>query len=367
MKKAFTLVELLIVVVVLVTLMSITFRLSSLGGDASARNKTITRMQRLENALSGYYAAFGSYPPVPLHANQNPFCRIDGNGRQDDSSSVTVSGNEDEAWESIKTACMARPLAARFPFDPKYGKYIDAVSKVFVERAAKSTSKSFQNRFGAGFSSLSNPNDVTGWDSESYWQDVQIFQFGLLSYLLPRYLFMTVGLSDSAIGNLDSCKQWTANNRRAANQNTGDLMTWKEMCGANAKRGLVQRIPSQAVCARWLPNLEGIVSTTGALKLYGIDVKDHDGGGGINVDNENIEVCRSGSKRYVLDLVTVYDGWANEFYYYSDPPYQSYQLWSAGPNKKTFAPWYPLEKVENEQDRKILAEWMADDIMYVSN
>ena len=60
MKKGFTLVEMLIVVVVLVTLMTITFRLTSLGRDQTDRNKTIARLQRLENALSGYYAAFGS-------------------------------------------------------------------------------------------------------------------------------------------------------------------------------------------------------------------------------------------------------------------------------------------------------------------
>ena len=59
MKKGFTLVELLIVVVVMITLMTITFRLSSIGSDATARNKTVNRLNRLENCMSGYYAAFG--------------------------------------------------------------------------------------------------------------------------------------------------------------------------------------------------------------------------------------------------------------------------------------------------------------------
>ena len=57
MKKGFTLIEMLVVVVVLVTLMTMTFRLSSIGSGSSARNATINRMQRLENCLSGYYAA----------------------------------------------------------------------------------------------------------------------------------------------------------------------------------------------------------------------------------------------------------------------------------------------------------------------
>ena len=71
MKKAFTLVELLIVVVVLVTLMAVTFRLSSIGSNQTARNKTVSRLQKLENCLSGYYAAFGTYPPVRLHGSRN--------------------------------------------------------------------------------------------------------------------------------------------------------------------------------------------------------------------------------------------------------------------------------------------------------
>ena len=71
MKKGFTLVEMLIVVVVLVTLMSITFRLSSLGDDQTRRNRTISRMQRLENCLSGFYAAYGTYPPVELHGSRD--------------------------------------------------------------------------------------------------------------------------------------------------------------------------------------------------------------------------------------------------------------------------------------------------------
>ncbi len=70
MKKGFTLVELLIVVVVLVTLMTITFRITSVGDESTKRNRTINRMQRLENCLSGYYAAYGSYPPVKLHGSR---------------------------------------------------------------------------------------------------------------------------------------------------------------------------------------------------------------------------------------------------------------------------------------------------------
>ena len=63
MKRGFTLVELMIVIAVLVTLMAITFRITNTVADTESRTMTITRMQRLENALSGFHAAFGATRP----------------------------------------------------------------------------------------------------------------------------------------------------------------------------------------------------------------------------------------------------------------------------------------------------------------
>ena len=80
MKKSrgFTLIELLIVTVIIVTLMAIVFRLAGSGGDSTARAKTLSRLQKLSNALSGYYAAFGSYPPVPLQGrSRDIYTRVD--------------------------------------------------------------------------------------------------------------------------------------------------------------------------------------------------------------------------------------------------------------------------------------------------
>jgi prepilin-type N-terminal cleavage/methylation domain-containing protein len=82
MKKAFTLVELLIVVLVLVILMSVAFRLSSIGDSSESRQRTIVIMQKIENCLSGYYAAFGSYPPVKLHGSRNYRLRVNKYGIQ---------------------------------------------------------------------------------------------------------------------------------------------------------------------------------------------------------------------------------------------------------------------------------------------
>ena len=93
MKKGFTLVEMLIVVTVLITLMGMVFRLGSLGGDSTRRNVTISRLQRVENCLSGYYAAFGSYPPVKLHGTRNIYAKANSHGIQSEDDENTALGS----------------------------------------------------------------------------------------------------------------------------------------------------------------------------------------------------------------------------------------------------------------------------------
>ncbi len=361
MKKGFTLVELLIVVVVIVTLMAITFRLAGVASSSNNRNRTIERMQRLENALSGYYAAFGSYPPVALHAKRNPYLRVDMEGNQSD----TETGKLE--WESVREACRAQPLAARYPFRAETRPYVDAVARIVSERANSTDSrfKRYQdrrNRLGGGFSALENPNQIADWQRESSWQAVKIFQFGVMSYLMPRYLFMLGGINN--LDDLDKCAQWTASNRLSANPNNGvQFNSWRNEL---RYKSLVQRIPSQSVCARWMPNFEGQLDCTGSPEFFGVKVSSGRGGG-VSPENPDIEVFSNGSARYVLDCITMVDGWFQEFYYYSPAPFQSYRLWSAGPDGKTFPPWIPLDTIKNESDKRTAAAWMADDIMFMSN
>ena len=76
----------------------------------------------------------------------------------------------------------------------------------------------------------------------------------------------------------------------------------------------------------------------------------------------------SGGNLFVLGKMALFDGWTsdhrkwdNELYYYSAPPYQSYRIWSAGPNGKTFPPWIPLDSLSVEMRKKVSA-WTSDDI-----
>lgn len=366
MKKAFTLIELLIVVVVIVTLMSITFKLAGVASNSHARNTTISRLQRIENALSGYYAAFGSYPPVRLHASRNYKLKADPTtGEQLDSE---WGGALADNWSSVKVACQAQPFGASFPFDPKVKPYVDACSRLMSQRANSSEEKykKYRNnpRLKGGFTALDSLNGISGINNKTDWQEIKVFRFGAMSYLMPRYMFMLNGLKNSK-SQLNKCAQWLENNELPADPNSGrKFNNWTD-----AKlwyKSILMRIPSQAVCARWMPNFEKICACSGYPTYF--DVQVGSGEGSINPENADLDLyTSSGSSAYVLDTMTVNDGWFHEFYYYSPPPFQSYRVWSAGPDGKTFPTWVPLESIKEESDRRTAANWMSDDIVHMSN
>jgi hypothetical protein len=122
-----------------------------------------------------------------------------------------------------------------------------------------------------------------------------------------------------------------------------------------------------------MQNFEGIIS--GGRTFYGVDTRTKDEGtGDINIAaGWRIEIfapgdaaSNSSSQQYVLDGMTVKDGWGNDLYYYSPVPYQSYRVWSSGANGLTFPPWIEL-KTLNQSDRETAAYWVKDDIVQMSN
>ena len=382
-RKGFTLIELLIVTVVIVTLMGVVFRLAGVGTGARAKNVTVARLQKIENALSGYYAAYGSYPPVPLHGYRDIFLRCNDNGLL-----IDQDGNHDfksgEFKRQVEAACRAQPLAVRFPYDVnKYGDYIDALSdqcKVLCkqEGAAYKEWRERESVFSKGFDCMKQNLYGTKLKNSAEWQDVRVFQFGLLSFLLPRYLFMMEGRKDY----YDDCAQWEQNNRYICDFTDGKrIKQWSKVqeylgtgqgssgsSGDRAKASMITNLPSQAVCARWMPNFQGIIR--GGRVFYGIDTSD--GNGFNNAESASMSIFSTsdstgGGRQYVLNGMTIWDGWWHDIYYYSEPPYQSYRLWSAGPDGRTFPPWIDLESLPSENDRKLAAKWMADDIVHMSN
>lgn len=388
MKKGFTLVEMLVVVVVLVTLMSITFRLSSLGDDQTRRNNTISRMQRLENCLSGFYAAYGTYPPVELHGSRD--YNLDVNGQtgiqldsdqekerkvelrwyQSTGSHGIGTETEKREWRQVRAACYAQPIAARAPVPDGYQSYIEAEVKLSQKR--NSSAIVYSDGYSQGAPSSYSPG-------ETDWRNMQLFQFGVMSYLLPRYFFMLNAGSGADIF-FRSYSQWTGNNSLPCDPlGTGARFTsWQDLRqlarqarGGNDARAKARlaNIPSQAVCARWLPNLEkSCVTRYGATTtFYGIDIHD-DGYQGFSEANYNglSQIFGQSGNYYVLSAITMIDGWGNEFFYYSPKPYQSYVLWSAGPNERTFPPWISRKDLDAGQN-KAVGVWTEDDIAHMSN
>lgn len=400
MKKGFTLIEMLIVVVVLVTLMTMTFRLSSIGSNSSARNTTINRMQRLENCLSGYYAAYGSYPAVKLHGSRNIYLSVNANGIQDEDGAEKTDifgwydaaalnhgiGNEKEcqAWEQVEAACRSQPVAFRFPFpdEAEWNTYIAAVSQSLkTDLDDQNVSAERKHVLEMGFSNLGQGNLGALSTSASDWREVQLFKFGLMSFLLPRYM---VGMNGEENLFTRKYQQWEVNNDQAHDPFTDEAMSWAEVrrCAEAVSKTRpsaserddamkIANMPSQAVTARWMPNLEKTVSCNYNFRLFGVDISDGDTADLSSDNGSNLEIYSTsgsgeGGTYYVLDGVTVKDGWHNEFFYYSPPPYQSYTLWSAGPNGRTFPPWISRKALAPAANQCVSA-WIVDDIVKMSN
>ena len=381
MRKAFTLVELLVVIVVIVTLMAIVFRLGSIGGDAEERNKTIARMQRVENCISGYYAAFGSYPPVKLHGSRNIYYKVNSYGIQQIENDDPETG--EFQWDRVEAACRSQPVAMNFPFPTYMQDYVRKVSEMLTELHNDGVEGYENPNLANLFDALDNPSSLSAKRGYSSWAKCQLFRFGLMSYLLPRFLVM-MGHSDNNI--YDEFSQWSNNNQIPCKFEDGSpYESWSELnrlLSNQAERWKIETMPTQAVTTRWLPNLEGMLQCERGITVYGVSLQGNDKISNVNVKNAKPTLYSAGdsqggagsgggSSQYALDGVTCLDGWRNELYYYSEPPYQNYRLWSAGPNGRTFPPWISAEEIAKDStlsaNRKTIENWVADDIVHMSH
>lgn len=364
MKKAFTLVELLVVVVVIVTLMTITFKLAGAGGDSTARNVTINRMQRLENCFSGYYAAYGSYPPVKLHGSRDYTYEVNKeNLLQYIDSDRRWSGNLSEHWESVEAACRSQPFDFAYPYNSGWTEFINAMSE----------KKRMSNPSAPAFFALVNNSTVSQYRDATDWKDVQLYMYGVMSYLLPRLLVVMQGSrGNPQMDNqlFTQQRSWFDNNQIPCRFDDGaPYANWNDVnTDVYQEPWKIAALPSQAITSRWLPNLEGICFWLMTRPLYGITIRD--------TDDIEIPGCtyfvggaESTSQGYKLNTITVRDGWKRTYYYYSPPPHQSYTLWSAGANGKTFPPWVTDEEIMGmtESDRNTAQSWLSDDIVHMSN
>lgn len=418
MKKAFTLLELLIVTVVIAVLASITFRLIGSQDDASKRNMTIKRLQCLENACVGYFAAFGSYPPVRVVGSRNLYYEVDpdsmiqqmydGNTADANLQEPPKSFNGKRAFENqCEAACRSQPLGMVFPFSEVDA---DAIGTAFAN------AKKFHDE---GDKNYGQPVAICGGHIQNLgqlnhevadWCRMQLFRFGLMSFLLPRYLLM-MDYSDSETDIYDQFKQWDEHKsapcrfRNGVPYNDGGDNGWQELAESvvtpdikyghtgsgdpltgkfsryNDKYWEAALLPSQIVTTRWIANFEEILKfqspSRNAFKVnkkktaivYGVnlhgqedvDLSDYTTDGFTipnNFPNKRIPFYYPGGGQhggakggggggaYVLDGITCSDAWGYEFYYYSPQPYQFCRLWSAGKDGSTFPPWITDDEIE---------------------
>ena len=399
MKKGFTLIEMLIVVVVIAILMGMVVRFGNISTTASRRAETVSRLQRIENALSGYYAAFGTYPPVRLHGSRNIYLKVSSHGIQDTDGSensalwgwldsngkVSNPAAEKAAWKQVSAACKSQPVACYYPYSENYREYVQAYSEACKSYVASlnvpdDIDADTKAVFEAGFDTGVPLGRFSSYRDKVDWTDIQIFKFGLLSFLLPRYLFMMEGPREL----FKDYAQWTGNNQLPHDPLRGQLYSggWERLReDVNNDLARVANIPSQAACARWISNFENTLICARPLTLFGINVTDSGDSGrsknnigtatkgsyvrvnlGIEIYSPGGYAQDSHAGQYILNSTTVWDGWDNEFYYYSPPPYQSYILWSAGPNGRTFPPWIARDTLDAGANRCV-GYWIADDIV----
>ena len=389
MKRAFTLIELLIVVTVISILMGIVMRFGNIGANSQKRNVTITRMQRLENALSGYYAAFGTYPPVHLQGSRNFYLTVSDHGVQNTSGQENSSlwgwlgadgkvkdyGSESRAWTQVKAACESQPVGCYYPYSEDFRDFVESYSEMMKSYAEQDDTLSAERKavFAAGFDTGTPIGRFSSYRDRINWEEIQLFRFGLLSFLLPRYLFMMEGPEEL----FSNYAQWTGNNQLPCDPLRGTAYSggWKRLrSDVNDDLARVANIPSQAVCARWMANFEKTLTCSREQTFFGVDVKAEDSEDTIDGSiNKELTIYSPGgyssdsrAGQYVLNSTTIRDGWGSEFYYYSQAPYQSYTVWSAGANRRTFPPWAARESLGAEANRCI-GYWIADDIVSLKN
>ncbi|HNX35093.1 MAG TPA: type II secretion system protein [Kiritimatiellia bacterium] len=328
-QAAFTLIEMMVVVAVIGILIGVTFRLMGTVGEKKKEAETMARMQRLQNALSGFYAEYGTYPPVKRHCSPDPYREPDdteyGQDLWKDEDAVT-----EITWENAHHAASSQPIGFGRPNVGSLDAYINQV---------------YQSQ------GLMSPNALSGnLTGADFRTERRIFKFGVLSYLLPRIELLggeqkLLEMNDPPNKDMFKTDQWAANNQGKWKGISDDQM--KAQLRAIHEREL-------RTVSHWLPNFENsLVGVQGQLWGLNLAAPLQDGFNFVKTKDP-----QSGN-RYVLTTVTIRDGWGREFYYYSAPPYQSYRIWSAGADGKTFPPWAKPQ----DRDREEVNGWTKDDLV----
>lgn len=338
--KGFTLIELMIVIAIIGILIGTTFKLMQVAVDAKARAVTVARMERLQNALSGYFSAYGMYPAVPAN-----YVNTDPTGTDlvnEENGSPLPDATEAHKAERAKASAHAQPIGFEYP-TPR-GLTTAELQKLLRDQNVYSMEDLWSNM-----------------ENRDNWETCKTFKFGLMSFLLPRVEVTGIAYNrdgtenrklEESIGNVYTMEQWKGNNKSSSVDGM-DNKANKE----RAERLYKQRDVENEVCRRWMPCFEGILRAF-SDNILGVNVNCNDGAG-TRIRKRDFSKPPA---KIALAYITIVDGWGNEFYYYSPPPYQSFRVWSAGPDGKTFPPWIPPNSLSGYPE-KLTQQWIRDDIV----
>lgn len=344
-RAGFTMIELMVVLAVIGILVMGMFRLMDVVRLSNEKSATIAAIQRLKNALSGYYALHGCYPPVKnVYAPLDP---LDPDIAEYADQSLDVGSPE-----ALATfAARAQPVAFGFP---NYKMEADSINKLM----------SFHSISAVALTERSPDQRQTQW------RDNKLFKFGLLSFLLPRIEMLSFRRS-GAVADVDwnnsvplefyTTAQWADSNPGAPLRGSSD-----EEIIAYLKK---QMSAENDACAKWLPNFENTLACRlSQKKVLGIKLrKDIDSDDVVQTTGSGttfrvFKIYRGSGGSFIMVETSCCDEWGVELFYYSEPPYQSYRIWSSGPDKTTFPPWLDTAQYRNGKFQKC-REWMADDIV----
>lgn len=329
-RQGFTLVELMIVIAVIGLLAAIVFKLMGSTSEKNRVAKTVARIERIQNALSAYYAEYGSYPPVSQFECPDPEQEWPDDNPTGDPRPVSFSS------DTAARAAHSQSMAFEYPPDESQENEIDLAFNGQVRSA------------GIVLGGM----DLRASTDDGNYLKTQLFKFGLLSYLLPKaHIAWGASTSSDRYESLFKSRLWSKNDPAKV--------------GGVANLLATQMALEKQTHARWLPNFEKIVCNAPDTEIMGVWLRSDENWVNHSGVNSGINGAfrprmRGTSTKFAVTFVTVVDGWNNELYYYSPPPYQTYRIWSSGPDAKTFPPWIPIDA---KDDFKKAAGWTEDDIV----
>jgi prepilin-type N-terminal cleavage/methylation domain-containing protein len=235
-RAAFTLIEMLVVVVIISILAGLIFRLTTMAGRNREKAKTIQVVEMLANAIEEFRAEYGKYPPVPLYGGIQPVM--------------------------YEYAVKQDPLDSETPKPRKLG---------------WSTPRADE--------AMGYNGDLSGFEYSATKGDGLLYTFGLASFLTIRYDGRADDGPPTVLESRDSSPWYTHNAQKGDQPRDVQATTKIE------------------------PYLNGITSHSLVARVW-----------------------KNGKNTNYNQRVTFYDGWGRQLRYESKPPYDSYKLWSKGPD-----------------------------------